>query len=174
MVMSINRLVLGGGGLKTESLCQDRHAAPLTLCHIGSRLSSLPPFPSFFVFLHADSLLSQSFSEPFTGDSLSDSAALHHAHTLAAVASLPLATPGIWVFCLSSVYPSTLLHLHLSPLNLSHFFSLALVLLPPPHGVIARSPASIFMTIIEARMLMPLDFSLPVSQQQQQQAEEGR
>lgn len=169
MVMSINRLVGEGGEfpwLGRKQHCCARLDGPL-LWHRVTLGADHLLFPFFFfsVFVYVDSLLSQSFSEPFTGDSLSDSASLHHAHT-------PTSAPplGISAFCLSSVYLRTLLHLHLFPLNLSHF-SLILVLLP--HGVIAQSPASIFMTIIEARMLMPLDFSLPVSQQQHQ-AEEGR
>lgn len=110
MVMSINRLVEGispRDGFKMTALCQDRHTHtnPLTSCHIGSRLSPLPFFPPFFfVFLGVDSLLPQRFRQPFTGDSVSDSTSLHHAHTLTFVLFL----------CGSSLYLSILSFLCIS------------------------------------------------------------
>lgn len=146
MVMSISRLDSGrspGTGFKTTALCRARHS-PLLWHHVTLGADSLP---FFSVFLCADSLLPQCFREPFTVDSLSDSASLHHAHTLASVL-FPLLTtlcalPLYLSVCLSSVYLSTLLHLYPSPL--SHSFPVILVLLT--HGVIAQSRASIFMTI---------------------------
>lgn len=127
MMMSINRL--GGersprAGFKTTALCRSRHTTPLTSCHIGSRLSPLPLFLLFCFPLHWQPPCHSAFGVPFTGDSLSDSASLHHAQSLfCPVYSPPPAPSSLYIqpFCLSYVYLRTLLHLYPSSLNLLHF-----------------------------------------------------
>lgn len=139
----------------------------MTSCHIGSRLSSLL---SFFRFCFP-AVTASCYRAPFTGDSLSGSASLHHAHTLTFVLFSPLpllcfllhiSERALSLLCMAEHSPSPVSLP--SPLNPSPSIPLILTLFP--QGVIAGSQASIFMTIIEARMLMPLDFSLPVSQRQ--------
>lgn len=113
MVMSISRLDSGrspGTGFKTTALCRARHS-PLLWHHVTLGADSLP---FFSVFLCADSLLPQCFREPFTVDSLSDSASLHHAHTLASVlfpllttlCALPLYLSVLSFLCISEHSPS--------------------------------------------------------------------
>lgn len=144
MLMSISRLV--GGDLLwlgSNRQCCWTLDNPLLWHHVTLGADYLLfLFASLSVFLYADSSLSQRFREPFTGDSHSGSApppSCAHSHFCPFPFTLSLLY--IWVLCLSSTYLSTLLHLHPSPLNLSHSSPLILVLLP--HGVIARSQASI-------------------------------
>lgn len=159
MVISINRLVGGGrtpmAGFKTTD--ETHHSFDIMShqeqiifsSHFPSVLFSSVLTPSCQSALRNHSQVTVSLTLPLTLSLLSFS--LH-------------STPSISEHFVFPVYLSTLLHLHPSTLNLSHSFPLTLVLLP--YGVIAWSQASIFMTIIEARMLMPPNFSLPVSQQQ--------
>lgn len=169
MVMSINSPNSRSpmAGFKMTVLCWARLASPLTSCHVGSRLSSLSPFLFFSVLTASCHSALENHSQVTASVTLPLSITL-----VLTLLSFPLhSSPSnfLSVLCLPA-HQSALLHLHPSILKLSHtpsLFSFALL----PYGVIALSQASIFMTIIEGRMLMPLDFSLPVSQQQQ---EEGR
>lgn len=68
---------------------------------------------------------------------------------------------SLHLHCISKHSPSPVQYLSSPP-----YLSLPLLLSPLSHRVITRSQASFFMTIIEARMLMPPDLSLPVSQEE--------
>lgn len=87
--------------------CQDRHTHQSfdIMSHweqiISPSLLFFPPF--LFVFLCVDSLLPQRFREPFTGDSVSDSTSLLHAHTLTFVLF-----PSLTTLCAPSLYLSIL------------------------------------------------------------------
>lgn len=91
----------------------DTHHSFDIMSHCEQILSSSFP-PLFSVFLCTDSLLPQCFREPFTVDSLSDSASLHHAHTLASVlfpllttlCALPLYLSVLSFLCISEHSPS--------------------------------------------------------------------
>lgn len=159
MVMSISRLV---GRISPVDEFKRQCCASLDTpahWHHVTLKTDYPLFPLFCFPLHWRPPVT--VSEAFTGDSPSDFVLPHHGHCLSFVL-LPSVTT------LSSEHFACLWNISALSFTCILYLGICLPLFPIrvllPHGVIAWSRASIFMTIIEASV--PLDFSVPVSQQQ--------
>lgn len=160
MVMSISRLV---GRISPVDEFKRQCCASLDTAahwHHVTLKTDYPLFPLFCFPLHWRPPVT--VSKPFTGDSPSDFVLPHHGHCLTFVLlpsvttiSPPKHVASLWN--ISALSFTCILYLRI---RLTSFPIRVLV----PHGVIAWSWASIFMTIIEASV--PLDFSVPASQQQ--------